>query len=300
MYQVALSVAACLRSGTRADVAWLVESGGIPVKDWSRTVVFTPGGGRLGSIDQGPIDGQLRDLAGRWATGRLVEIEIDDIHAQIAGSPQIGWARCLIAPADVMPFHIWELAVDRQPLCLVCDLEGDEVVDMKLFTTETVAEAGEAILEMWNSDTTGSALVEGRWVSVFRAVPQLVVVGESPVASALCDIATVLGWQTQAVNDTASATGVIATLSAIDKVVVTAHDLELAGAALLSALDSGAGYIGSLGSRRMQDNRADWLAYRGATDLSRVHGPAGLDIGAGTPGEIAVAILAEAIAERAG
>jgi xanthine dehydrogenase accessory factor len=51
-----------------------------------------------------------------------------------------------------------------------------------------------------------------------------------------------------------------------------------------------------LGSRRTQQARADWLAYRGITDLDRVHGPAGLDIGANTPPEIAVSILAEAMA----
>jgi xanthine dehydrogenase accessory factor len=82
-------------------------------------------------------------------------------------------------------------------------------------------------------------------------------------------------------------------------VVVAAHDLELAGPALLAALESEAGYIGSVGSRRMQENRADWLAYRGVSDLSRVHGPAGLDIGAETPGEIAVSVLAEAISLNA-
>ena len=61
------------------------------------------------------------------------------------------------------------------------------------------------------------------------------------------------------------------------------------------ALDSDAGYIGALGSRSMQQARADWLAYRDVTDLSRVHGPAGLDIGASTPAEIAVSIAAQIV-----
>ena len=80
----------------------------------------------------------------------------------------------------------------------------------------------------------------------------------------------------------------------------TSHDAELGGRALAAGLDSDVGYIGALGSRRTQQSRADWLAYRGITDLSRIHGPAGLDIGADTPAEIAVSILAEALAVKKG
>jgi xanthine dehydrogenase accessory factor len=109
-----------------------------------------------------------------------------------------------------------------------------------------------------------------------------------------------VGWKVRILADAASAAGVIAALSPADKVVVAAHDLELAGAALLAAIESDAGYIGSVGSRRMQETRADWLGYRGVTDLSRIHGPAGLDIGAETPGEIAVSVVAEAISLGAG
>ncbi len=60
------------------------------------------------------------------------------------------------------------------------------------------------------------------------------------------------------------------------------------------------GYIGALGSRRTQQARADWLAYRDVTDLDRICGPAGLDIGANTPAEIALSVLAEALAAQSG
>ena len=108
--------------------------------------------------------------------------------------------------------------------------------------------------------------------------------------------AVLLGWHVQTARDGASASGLIAGLAALDKVVVAAHDDEIAGPALEAALRTEVGYIGAVGPRRVQQSRADWLAYRGVTDLRRVHGPAGLDIGATTPAEIAVSVLAEAVA----
>jgi xanthine dehydrogenase accessory factor len=112
--------------------------------------------------------------------------------------------------------------------------------------------------------------------------------------------AELLGWHTDVITQVSSATGVIAGLARLDTVVVASHDTDLAGAALAAALGAEVGYIGSLGSRRTQQARADWLAYRGLTDLDRIHGPAGLDIGANSPPEIAVSVLAEALAVRSG
>jgi xanthine dehydrogenase accessory factor len=295
VYEIALAVAACLRAGTRADVGWVVEVDGLTVTDWSRAVAFTPGGGRIGSIDAGPIDAALSDLAGRADTGRLVDVEVTETDALVAGLPSPGRARCLLVPADVMPPHLWDGAVARVSFCLVVEMAGDDVSELAVYTAADIEAANDDVRRLWAAGSSGSTLSEGRWVSIFRAVPQLVVVGDTPVAGALEAIAGVLGWTTRVVTDAASATGVIASLSKMDKVIVAAHDLELAGAALKAALDSPAGYIASMGSRRMQENRADWLAYRGVNDLGRIHGPAGLDIGASTPGEIAVAILAEAI-----
>jgi xanthine dehydrogenase accessory factor len=282
MYDVAITVSACLQAGTRADVGWLVDADGVSVANWSDTVVFTPGGGRIGSLLGGAVDGKLADLAGRWATGRLVELEITPVDALIAELPSHGSVRCLLVPAETLPTDVWQLATDRKSFALVTYLEGDDVVRFEI--------AEEAERE----------IAEDRIVSVFSAVPRLIVVGSNPVADALVSLAGNLEWEATAVGELGMVSGHIATLSAIDKVVVTGHDLELAGTALASALESEVGYIGALGSRKMQADRADWLAYRGITDLSRVHGPAGLDIGAETPGEIAVAIVAEAIAEQAG
>lgn len=281
-------------------MAWLVEAEGLPVADWSDAVVFTPGGGRIGSIAGGALDGQLADRAGRWDSGRLVEIEVSEIDALIAGLPSTGSARCLLVPADTFPEGLWELATAREPICLVCTLAGDVVVGIELYTTSTVADAGETVKSLFSAGPTGSTMTGDLVVSVFRAVPQLVVVGDTDVAEALVELASRIGWNARVAADAGSATGIIATLSGQDKVVVAAHDLELAGTALMAALESDVGYIGALGARRMQENRADWLAYRGVTDLGRIHGPAGLDIGADTPAEIAVSILAEAIAENAG
>lgn len=304
MFGITLTVASCLRAGTRADVAWVVEADGLPIADWSEAVVFTPGGGRIGSMAGGALDNTLADLAGRWSAGRLVDIEVNEIDALIAGLPTAGSARCFLVPADALPEPLWDLAATRQSVCLVCRLEGDEAVEISLYTAETIGGADPVAEQLFATGASGSIVLENEVVSVFRAVPQLVVIGSTPVADALSELATLVGWQTRVLTDAASATGVIATLSPLDKVVVTAHDLDLAGAALMAALESEAGYIGSLGAHRMQETRADWLAYRGVTDLSRIHGPAGFDIGAESPAEIAVSILAEAIAaniaDRAG
>lgn len=78
-------------------------------------------------------------------------------------------------------------------------------------------------------------------------------------------------------------------------VVTLTHDPKLDDPALRVALQSDAFYIGALGSRRTQHARRRRLAEHGCTDAqqARIHGPVGLDIGAETPAEIAVAILAQ-------
>ena len=87
-----------------------------------------------------------------------------------------------------------------------------------------------------------------------------------------------------------------------DALVVTSHHDGVDGPALRAGLEAGTAYIGGMGSRRTQERRRSWLLDNGVTEdaLATVHAPIGLDIGANAPGEIAVAILAEVIAVRAG
>ena len=130
----------------------------------------------------------------------------------------------------------------------------------------------------------------------------LLVVGDdevAQVADALAAVATTLGWSATIVDDLDALRNA---LPGADAVVVLSHHHGLDGPALAAALDGGVRYVGAMGSRRTQARRKEWLVEHGFSEevQAKVHGPAGLDIGADTPAEIAVSILAEVIAVRHG
>ncbi len=83
-------------------------------------------------------------------------------------------------------------------------------------------------------------------------------------------------------------------------VVTLTHDPKLDDPALLVALRSPAFYVGSLGSRRTHAKRLERLKEQGVTDaeLARIHAPVGLDIGAVSPAEIALSVMAQITAVR--
>ncbi|UKJ72710.1 XdhC family protein [Azospirillum brasilense] len=83
-------------------------------------------------------------------------------------------------------------------------------------------------------------------------------------------------------------------------VVTLTHDPKLDDPALLVALRSPAFYVGSLGSKRTHAKRLERLKEQGVTDaeLARIHAPVGLDIGAVTPAEIALSVMAQITAVR--
>jgi xanthine dehydrogenase accessory factor len=300
VYEIALSVAACLRSGTQVDVAWAIEAHGFGSYDRTEALAITPGGGRIGSLLSGSANEQLADRVAAAGQGRLVELRVGEIDALAAGLSCGGDARCLLVPATELPEELWGHLRSREPVCLVSRLDGDQVASTALFTTETIADAGEQVAQRFARGASDSVVTADTVVTILWPVPKLVIVGAGAIAEALQAAAGLLGWHTQPVRDISTAKGVIAGLAVLDKLVVISHDDDVAGPALQAALASDVGYIGALGSRRTQQSRADWLASRGVTDLDRVHGPAGLAIGASTPAEIAVSIIAEALAVRSG
>jgi xanthine dehydrogenase accessory factor len=150
---------------------------------------------------------------------------------------------------------------------------------------------------------------------------RLLVFGAVDIAESLCRAANELGWQTVVADPRAKfATRdriasadellvewpeeVLAQVEPDERtaIVVLTHEERFDLPALLGALRSGAFYVGAIGSRRTQESRRERLLGEGLSEAEcdRLSGPTGLDLGAETPAETAVSILAEILAVRAG
>ncbi len=145
---------------------------------------------------------------------------------------------------------------------------------------------------------------------------RLVVFGAGRIAESLVDLGAVLGVPVDVVDRRAGLgeglrTRGVAPLDAEPEVAlarlgvdgscavaVVAHDERMDVPALAAALRRGCGYVGLLGGHRTRQRRRDGLLELGFSEaeIARVRGPIGLDIGAETPAEIALAILAEVVA----
>jgi xanthine dehydrogenase accessory factor len=158
-------------------------------------------------------------------------------------------------------------------------------------------------------------------VEVFMEVilppPTLIAVGGVHITIALMALAKTLGYRT-VVIDPRSSFGNQERFPNVDRLIqlwpdeafheipitrstavaMLTHDPKLDDPALKIALASPAFYVGALGSKTTQVKRRQRLLEDGLTEqqLDRLHGPIGLEIGAGTPEEIAISIMAEIVA----
>ena len=162
---------------------------------------------------------------------------------------------------------------------------------------------------------------ERLFCDLFTPSARLAVVGAVDLAEALCRAARALGWETIVV-DPRPRFATPERVPAADEIVVEwpqealarvvpdastavvalSHDDKIDVPALSAALASDAFYVGALGSRRTQARRRELLLDAGVADeaLERLAGPAGLDLGAEAPAEVALSILAEIVAVRNG
>jgi xanthine dehydrogenase accessory factor len=160
------------------------------------------------------------------------------------------------------------------------------------------------------------------FVDVTSPAPRLVVFGAVDYATALCRLARAAGWRAFVCDPRSQfatrerfpdAEEVIAAwpaeafarIGGIDRatyVAVLTHDPKLDDAALELALRSDAPYVGAMGSRRAQAQRRERLLAAGLEEelIDRVAAPIGLDLGALTPEETALSIMAEVVAVRHG
>ena len=104
----------------------------------------------------------------------------------------------------------------------------------------------------------------------------------------------IVGWPDEVADEIA--------LGPADAVAVLTHDVKFDEPAIIESLARGCRYVGAVGSRKTQADRRARLAEAGVTpeDLDRLRGPIGLDLGGRLPGETALSILAEVVAERRG
>jgi xanthine dehydrogenase accessory factor len=211
---------------------------------------------------------------------------------------------------------------DKRPLALATDVDTGEqaLVDAETRTGDLVL-AGAAL------DTVRAALAEDRsgmveteagrlFVQVFNPPLRMIVVGAVHIAQALVPMATIAGYDVTVIDPRRAfatdarfpGTTVLTdwpdeamTGLAPDRstaIVTLTHDPKIDDPALSVAIRSPAFYIAALGSRRTHGKRVDRLTEAGFSEdeISRIKGPAGLAIGARSPAEIALSVLAECTA----
>ncbi len=168
----------------------------------------------------------------------------------------------------------------------------------------------------------GDAFDDRVFVDTYPAQPTIVIFGGVHIGVALAQLAKATGGFRVVVVDARGAWATPERFASADEihvmhaddylkghplhsnayVAVLSHDPKLDDPALFGALQSDARFIGAIGSPKTQRERRERLAAAGITQeqLARLHGPIGLDIGAQSPEEIGVAILAQIIAAKSG
>ncbi|MGF6175689.1 XdhC family protein [Ensifer sp. 4252] len=204
----------------------------------------------------------------------------------------------------------------RQAAVVFSDLETGQSV-LCVEGDRCPAEWTEAMATALRSGKPGITVAGGRsfFLNVYLPPPRILIVGAVHISQALARMAPVAGFDLAIIDPrTAFATaerfaGVeliaewpddvlkVRPLDRFTALVAVTHDPKIDDEPIRAALDAGCFYVGALGSRKTHVSRVERLRRLGLTDdaIARIRAPIGLDIGAASPAEIAVAILAEII-----
>jgi xanthine dehydrogenase accessory factor len=297
------------------------------------TLAVSASGELCGSVSGGCVENEVYGNAQEVLAGgepRLLSYGISDDLALSVGLPCGGEIDVFVEEADpALVDRLVQVAENGDPAVRLTVIGGEDVGSelLVLEDGETLGEGPRELAPYAQDLIRGGRSqvleLEGRTVfaDVFGPPPTLVVYGAVDTAEALCRAAKGLGWRAVV----ADARGKFATrerlpsadevivawpeeafaqvgLDYTSAVVVLTHDDKFDVPALGAALASEAFYVGALGSRRNQERRRERLLEAGVDEelIDRISGPCGLDIGASTPAETALSILAEILARRAG
>ena len=305
------------RDGRGAALATVVQTWGSAPRPVGSQLAVSGRSEIAGSVSGGCVEGAVvAEALDAMETGRstILEFGVSDDEAFAVGLACGGTIRVMVEPVGAgVPEALLE--------GLAAAAEAGEPVAYAVDTTaweRRLLRPGDALAgERFAADRSG---FEGETFVAVRNPPlRLVVVGGVHIAQPLVAMARLAGYTPTVVDPReafASADRFPGTalrhdwpdealaelgLDARCAVVALTHDPKLDDPALAVALRSPAFYVGALGSTRTHAKRLARLAEMGLeVEAARLHAPIGLDIGAASPAEIAVSILAEMTARLRG
>ncbi len=329
MKELLADIARWRARGERIAFATVVSARRSAPRPIGSKLAVSESGELAGSVSGGCVESEVYGEACAVLGGlepRLLAYGISDDLAFSVGLPCGGEIEVFVEEAPEELLDRLVRVVERQERAvLLTVIEGERVGAEALVLEDGEALGDRSLAPLADGLVRNQVLeVDGGekvFAEVYGPPPRLVVFGAVDTAEALCAIAKLIGWRTIVVD----ARGKFLTeerLPSADElvrawpvealqqiapdrdtaVVVLTHEEKFDIPALAGALASDVFYIGALGSRRAQATRRERLLEAGVdeAELERVHGPCGLDIGAESPAETALSIVAEMMAVRAG
>jgi xanthine dehydrogenase accessory factor len=308
MREVLEELNAWTSAGEEIAVATVVETWGSSPRPLGSKMLVTRSGKMAGSVSNGCIEGAVFEEAEKVLKSgepKLAAFGVADEVAFEVGLACGGHIEVYVQPLQRVHQQLIDMLNRNEPATLRTNLASGE--------TELIEGAtSNSELATRNGDL---------FVEPFRRPAHLVIIGAIHIAIPLHRLAKLMGYRVTVIDarkkfvtkerfPEADELIVAWPDEAMKKVridnstyvVILTHDPKFDLPALRSVLKEDAGYIGAIGSRKTNQNRFDALRAEGFTEeqLSRVHGPIGLDLGGRGAEETALGILAEITAVRFG